>query len=227
MRLPITIAILLCASAGFAADPLQAVFQRMDQASAVFKGFTADLERLDHHDFVGENDQGSGTIAVRKSGPRNILVLENIQTQNGKPEVETIEFNGTHVTVYHPKDNKATEYDVSKKYRGVEGAAVAILGGSSKELQQDYKVAYGSPETVNGQPATRLRLTPNEQQLAQMFPKIEVWISDAGIAVQQKFYEPGEKDFHVFTYSKMKLGPVSDSQVKLILPKGVVRERPH
>ena len=207
---------------------LKPVFERMDRAAATFKGFTADLMKVDHQDFVDATDKSTGTMAVRKTGPHNVQVLEKIVDQNGKPDAEETEFNGTHVLIYHPKLNTATEHEVSKKYRGVEQAALAIFGGSSQDLQRDYKVTYGGPDTVSGQPATRLLLIPIDPELAKTFPKVELWISDAtGTAVQQKFYEPGEKDYHLLTYSHMNFGPVSEDQVKIKLPKDVKRERPH
>jgi outer membrane lipoprotein-sorting protein len=221
---------LLCSAAGFAEDPrLNAVFQRMDKAAATFKGFTADLEKIDRTggSLLESTDKSLGTIAVRKSGPRNVQALEKFATQNGEPDGEQMEFSAVRFSVYRPKPNVATDYDLAKKYRGIEQAALALLGGSSKDLQQDYKVAYGGPETVNGQAATRLALEPKDPQLAQMFPKIDVWISDAtGVAVQQKFREKGDIDYHVQTYSNMQFGSVSESQVKMDLPKNVKHEHP-
>ena len=229
MRTFLALAIMVCASAPAADNPeLTAVYQRMDRAAAAFKGFTANLEKIDHQDFVDATDKSEGTIAVRKAGPHNVQVLEKIQTLNGKPDAEETEYNGARVTIYHPKINTANEYEVGKKYRGTEQAALTIFGGSSKDLQQDYKVAYGGPDTVAGQPATRLVLTPIDPELAKNFPKIELWISDSsGNVVQQKFYEPGEKDYHLFTYSHANYGPVSEDQVKMKIPKDAKRERPH
>jgi outer membrane lipoprotein-sorting protein len=228
MRTGIVSAALLCFSA-FAADaPLQAVYQRMDKASISFKGFTAALTKVDHQDFVDATDTSTGSLTVRKSGPRNLQALEKIDAENGKPNVQETEVTGSRAQIYTPKTNTVTELDVGKKYRGVEEAAFGIFGGSSRDLQQDYQVAYGGAEAINGQPAARLVLTPKEPQLAQMFPKVELWISDAtGVAIQQKLYERGEKDYHLLTYSDMKLGAVGESQVKLNLPKNVKREHPH
>ncbi|MGA7240334.1 MAG: hypothetical protein WBY44_31910 [Bryobacteraceae bacterium] len=231
MRAPIVFLLsLLFSLACFAADPrLDAVFQRMDKAAATFKGFTADLEKIDRTggSLLEATDKGIGTIAVRKSGPHNVQALETFATQNGEPDGEQMEFSATRFSVYRPKANTATDYDLAKKYRGIEQAALALLGGSSKDLLQDYRVAYGGPDKINGEPATRLALEPKDPQLAQMFPKIDVWISDAtGIAVQEKFREKGDIDYHIQTYSNMQFGNVSESQVKMNLPKNVKHEHP-
>ncbi len=227
MRALMLLALFPFSLAGFAADPgLQAVFERMDKASAAFKGFTADLEKIDYYQIVETTDKSVGTMAVRKSGPHSIQVLEKIETQNGNPDGEQMELSATRFRIYHAKANTVSEYDLGKKYRGAEEAALAVLGGSSKDLQQDYKVTYGGPDTVNGQACVRLVLNPNDPQFAQTFPKLEVWISDqTGIAIQQKLYQKGEKDYQIQTYKNMKFGTISEDQVKMKLPKNVKVER--
>ncbi len=227
MRSRILLTLLLSVPACFAAGSLQDIYQRMDKAAATFKGFTADWERIDHENFVNSNDKFTGTIAFRKTGPHAIQVLEKFLTENGQPNLQEIAIDGTHVAKYTPKTNTVADDDLGKKYHGLIDAVLLMgLGGTSKDLQQDYKVAFGGPDTVKGQPATRLVLNPNDPQLAQMFPKIEVWISDeTGVAVQQKLYEKGDLDYKIQTYSNMKLGPVADAQVKLNLPKNVRKER--
>ncbi len=234
MRTLLALAFVVCAEtaggAAFAADnpALAAVYQRMDRAAASCKGFTADVVKIDYQDFVDATDKSTGTIAMRKTGPHNVQVLEKIQTLNGNPDPQETEFNGSQVSIFHPKLNTVTQYEVGKKYRGIEEAMLTIMCGSSTDLQQNYKVTYGGPDSVNGQPAARLELNPIDPELARNFPKVELWISDtSGTVTQQKFYEPGQKSYHLFTYSKMNFGPVSEDQVKLKLPKDVKRERPH
>ena len=51
--------------------------------------------------------------------------------------------------------------------------------------------------------------------------KCELWISDKGLTVQQKFHTGGG-DYVLSTYSRINLNPnIADSAVKLDLPKGV------
>lgn len=200
---------------------LQAVFSRMDKAAGSFKGFTADLVKIDHYSIMDNNDKQSGTIAVRKQNPHSIQVLEKFL-----PDGEQIELNNTRVQIYHPKTKILQADDVGKRYHGlVEEVLLIGLGGTSADLKDEYTVTFGGPETVGDQAATRLVLIPKDPQLSQSFPKVEVWISDAtGIAVQQKLYEKGLADYHVQTYTNMKIGPVGDAQVKLDVPKDAHRE---
>ena len=203
-------------------DPaLQAVFQRMDKAAANFKGFTADVVKIDHQSIIDDNDKQTGTIAVRKPNPRGFQLLEKFL-----PDGEQVELNDTRVEIYHPRTKTLQADDVGKKYRALEEEVLLVgLGGSSKDLLAGYQVSLGGPETVAGQPATRLILIPKDPQLAQNYPKFEVWYSDAtGIAVQQKWYEKGLVDYHIQTYTNMKIGPVSDADLRLVVPKDVHRE---
>jgi outer membrane lipoprotein-sorting protein len=222
MRSRTLLALLFCTPLAYAADPgLQALFQRMDQAAATFKGFTADLVKVEHRAIIDDNETLRGTIAVRKPGPHSIQVLEKFL-----PDGEQIELNGTHVQDYHPKINTVRSDDLGKKYHGlVEEVMLIGFGGNSKDLLDGYQVSLGGPETIGGQPATRLILIPKDPQLAKTLPKCEVWYSDVtGIAVQQKWYDQGYADYTIQTYSKMKIGPVSEGQVKLVVPKDVIKE---
>ncbi len=143
----------------------------MDKAAATFKGCTADLVKIDHYAIVTGEEKQSGTIAVRKPNPRTFQVLEKFL-----PDGEQIELNDTRVQIYHPKTNVLQADDVGKKYHGlVEEVLLIGFGGSSTDLQAGYQVSLGGSETVSGQAATRLVLLPKDPQLAQTFPKFEVW----------------------------------------------------
>jgi outer membrane lipoprotein-sorting protein len=223
MRSRTLLALLLCTPPAHAADAaLQAVFQRMDNAAATFKGCTADLVKIDHYAIIDTGDEKqNGTIAVRKPNPRTLQLLEKFV-----PDGEQIELKDTHVQIYHPRTNLLQFDDIGKKYHGlVEEVLLVGLGGTSKDLLEGYQVSLGGSETAGGQAATRLILIPKDSQLAQQFPKFEVWYSDTtGIAVQQKWYQKGYADYSVQTYTHMKIGPVTEAQVNLVLPKDVHRE---
>jgi outer membrane lipoprotein-sorting protein len=222
MRSPGFLLPLLFTLTAYAADPaLQAVFDRMDKAAANFKGFTADVVKIDHQAIIDDNDKQTGTIAVRKPTPRSFQYLEKFP-----PDGEQVEINDTRVQIYHPRTKTLQADDVGKKYKALEEEVLLLgFGGTSKDLLSRYQVSMGGTETIGDQPATRLILIPKDPQLAQTSPKFEVWLSNVtGLAVQQKWYDKGLLDYHVQTYSNMKIGPVAESQVKLVLPKDVHKE---
>jgi len=84
-------------------------------------------------------------------------------------------------------------------------------------------VKPGGAETVAGQKSVHLILTPKSPDVLAKLTKVELWISDIlGIAVQQKFWEPGG-DYELATYTNVKLNLVPQ-ELKWDLPKDVHKE---
>ena len=222
----VTVAALLCAQVGAlgADNSLQAVYDRMDQASTRFKGLKADMKKVTHTDILNENSEDLGTIAVRVDKPHNFQVLIDFK----QPDAKTLSLAGTKLQVYYPKSNTVQELDLGKGHKAmVESFVLLGFGSNSKDIESAYTVRLLGAETVTGQKTEHLELIPKAKEVSEKFPKFELWISDqSGIAVQQKMYETGGKDYSVATYSNMQVGPVSDADVKLNLPKNVTRERP-
>jgi len=204
----------------WAADhPLETVFGRMDQAAAKFKGLTADMTRVAHEGAIGEEDTETGTITVRLPKPHDLRMLLNFKT----PDVKAVEVAGSKVLVFYPKSLTAQQIDVGRAHKALMEQFLKLgFGSTSREMQEAFKVEYGAAEKVSDQDTTRLTLTPKSADMAAQFPKMELWISDAsGIAMQQKFYQPG-KTYNLITYTNMRLNPpISDSDVKIKLPPGV------
>jgi outer membrane lipoprotein-sorting protein len=183
--LTVTVAAILSMHVGAAgADTsLQAVYDRMDQASTRFKGLKAEMKKVSHTDII---------------------------------------------EIYYPKSNTVQEIDLGKSHKGmVESFVLLGFGSNSRDLQSAYTVRLLGAETVARQNTAHLELIPKSKEVADKFPKFELWIADeSGIAVQQKMYETGGKDYSVATYTNMLVGPVSEADVKMNLPKGVIREYP-
>ncbi len=150
---------------------------------------------------------------MRKPTPHSFQLLEKFL-----PDGEQIELNDTHVQIYHPKTNTVKSDDLGKKYHGL--VEEVMLIGLGRNLEGPVRRLPGEPGRVgNGRrpAATRLILIPKDPQLAQTFPKFEVWYSDAtGIAVQQKWYRKGLCRLLLSRPIRhMKIGPVTEEQVKL------------
>jgi outer membrane lipoprotein-sorting protein len=217
----LTLAAAVCLTFGASAadNSLQAVFQHMDKAAATFKGLTADVKRLSHEGAIGEEETDTGTIAVKLPKPHDFHLLLDLK----QPDPKSVEVAGTKVQIFFPKANEIQVMDFGRANRAqVEQFLKLGFGSTSRDLQDGYKVELGGPEKIDGQDTTRIVLTPKSPDLAAQFPKFELWISDtSGIAVQQKFYQPGNT-YNVATYSNMKLNPlIPDTAVKLNPPKGV------
>ncbi len=210
----------LCA----ATDPMTAVYARMDQTAARFKDLTADVKKVSYMAVLKEENVDTGKIAVKVPKPHDYHMLIDFE----QPDPKKVAISGTKAEVYYPKSNVVQEYDLGKGHRAqVEAFLLLGFASNSKDLQDAYTVRYGGPETVAGQKTDRIELIPKSKDLAAQFPKFELWISDTtGISVQQKMYQPGG-DYSLATSTNMTINQnLSDSAVKLNLPKGVQRERP-
>jgi outer membrane lipoprotein-sorting protein len=218
-----TLAAAACLNFGASAadNPLQAVFARMDQAAAKFKGLTADVRYTSHEGVIDSDDTSTGIVKVKMPKPHDLRMLIDFQ----KPDPKTVQINGTKVQIFYPKALEVQEVNVGKARKAdLEGFMRLPFGSTSKEVQESYNVTLGGPEKIEGQSTTRIELVPKSKDLAVQFPKIELWISDdLGISIQQKLYQPG-KSYSVATYTNVKLNPnIPDSDLKLNLPNGVKR----
>ena len=205
-------------------NSLQAVFTRMDQASAKFKGLKAETKKLSHTAVINEDSIDTGTIVVKVPKPHELRMLIDFQ----QPDPKKVRVDGTKVEIYYPKTNIVQEIDLGKNHRSQMEQFLRLgFGSNSKDLLDAYSVKLGGPEPVAGEATTRIELIPKSKDLLAQFPKFELWISEqTGISVQQKMYQPGG-DYSVATYTNMQVNPnLPDSAVSLNLPKGVTREYP-
>lgn len=203
-------------------DTLPAVLARMDSVAASFKGLTADLKQVSHTDVVNENTIDTGTIAVKKSGPKDTKIRFEIEPPNPKKAL----ISGNKVLVYYPKINTVQEFELGKAASMKDQLMMLAFGSSSRDLLSAYNIKLGGPDSVNGQKATRIELTPKDKDLKAQIPQIELWIADGtGQTLQQKLHQPGG-DYVIATYSKIQLGNIPESAVKLDIPGNAKKEKP-
>jgi len=95
------------------------------------------------------------------------------------------------------------------------------FGTSGKELAAAYNMSVLESETVDGQKTMRLELVPKSPDVLKHLKKLEIWLAENGYPVQQKFYLPGG-DYKLVTYTNVKMNVLlSDSDLKLKVPKDV------
>jgi len=203
-------------------DPLNAVYERIDAAALKFRALTANLRRVNHEEVIHEEEVESGTIKVKRSKPKELMVRLDIEGPNAKQAV----VNGNKVEVYDPNQpGVIEELPLGGKRKALMDDYMALgFGASSSDLRTSYTVKYGGPETVAGEATTRLELTPKTPGGLDL-KRIDLWISDkGGYVVQQKLYQPA-KNYTLFTYTNINLNAViPDSVFHLDVPKGTKRE---
>jgi outer membrane lipoprotein-sorting protein len=217
--------VLLAAASLFGAPladtSLDTVLKNMDQASAGFKGLTADIRKLAHTQVVNVDDVSEGVITVKRFKAHDTRIRIDFK----KPSQQMVAIGGGKVEIYYPKLNEVQEGDLGKIRSLVDQLMLLGFGGNSAELRDAYTVTLGGPDTINGEHSTRIVLIPKSQEILQHVKKCELWISDKGLTIQQKL-DQGAGDYLLSTYSKINLSAnISESAVKLDIPKGAKRTK--
>jgi outer membrane lipoprotein-sorting protein len=212
----------LCAAPLFALTPLEQALARMDRNAATFRSMSSNLRQLSHTAVINEDNVSTGTIRMRRMKRDAQVVVEFTA-----PDPKSVALSGTKAEIFYPKLNTVEEYDLGKNKDMVEKFLALGFGASGKDLQADYTLSESGQEALNGEKALHVELTPKSRNVAQQFPKIELWISEAsGYPVQQKMHQTGG-DYMMATYSDIQINPtLPDSAFKLSLPRGVKRVHP-
>lgn len=209
-----------------AADDLAEAFARIDKAAPSFRGFSADVRKVQHTELIHEDDVEIGKTIVRRAKLHDLQVRMDFDPPNEK----RVSVDGPKVETYYPKSNSIQPVLVGKASKPMmEQFLLLGWGSTSQDLKSAYNITYGGEETIAGQKTVRLDLAPKDKDILAHIRKFEIWVSEeaatSGLAVQVKFYEKGG-DYSVATYTNMKLRSVSESEVKLNAPKDARREKP-
>lgn len=214
----------LSASAAFpaATGSLDEVLARMDRAAGSFQAFSADLQSVAHTAVINEDDTDSGTILLKRTKHGMDMLMDFTA-----PNKKSIALRDHKVEIYYPNQQTIQEYDISRYRALVEQFMLIGFGTSGRELAAANNVKVLGTDTVAGQQTTGLELVPKSAEVLKNLKKMELWISDARTyPVRQKFYLTAG-DYKLVTYTNVKVNPpLSDSDLKLKVPKDTKREFP-
>jgi len=203
--------------ASSAEDPLTAVFARMDRASGAFKWMTANVQKTAYTAVIDESTSETGKIQVLRPKPHDLKIRFDFEP----PDAKQVLIDESKGEIYYPKTNSTQTVVFGKQSKPmVEQLLLVGFGSTSQDLLSGYTVRYIGPEAAAGEPCQKIELTPKDKEMQQHFRKIELWISNAnGLAVQQKFYEPGKNyNLAVFTHIDLQTR-VTEADLKLKIPK--------
>jgi outer membrane lipoprotein-sorting protein len=201
-----------------------AILAKMDQAGPAFSGMTANMARTTYTAVIKESDKESGTIRLKRIGPKEVQVLIDFT----EPDRKMVAFHGSKAQVYYPKIKTVEEYQVGKEERGLVDEFLRLgFGSTGKELKQSYTINSAVKDIVAGRQTTLLSLVPKTAKVKEKFPELDLWVSDeTGEPVQQKLVEPSG-NYYLIGYTDMKLNPVfAAGDLEMKLPKDVVRRYP-
>ncbi len=205
------------------AATLEQTLAAMDISSATFKAMSAKVQWVSHQGVVNVDNTDSGTIALRRSKPGEMIMLIELTD----PDKKSVMLSGKKLELYFPKIQTVQEYDVGKNRQTLEQFLLLGFGSSGKDLAEGYKIQLLGEETVEGQPAAHLELTPKSADVLKHLRKAELWIAAKGAhPVRQKLYFPAG-DYSLVSYSEVKINPpLAGSALSIKLPRGVKREFP-
>lgn len=214
---------LLLLPAPAAAEGLNDVTARMDKAAAAFRGLTAKLKRISYTAVIKDTSEETGNIALKVNKSRDMQVKVDFQT----PDVKTWAFHGRKAELFIPKINTVQEYDLGKHSKLLDQFLLLGFGSRSQDLAKSYTMKFSGEESVEGQKASKIELTPKSAEAREHLKRVEIWFpATSGTPIQQKFYL-SSGDYMLVQYSALKLeSDLPDAAVRLSLPANVKREFP-
>jgi outer membrane lipoprotein-sorting protein len=172
------------------------VLAQMDAASAKFQSTQADFKWDVLQSVVNEHDIQSGTIYFERHGDSTSMAAYIKQ-----PAEKTVFYNGSTLTLLQPEIKQETLFNANSQY---ESFLTLGFGGSGKDLQSNWTVTCQGMESIDGTQTAKLDLTPKQQNVANMFSHITVWIDPTrSLGLKQIFYEPSG-DNRTATYTAVK-----------------------
>jgi outer membrane lipoprotein-sorting protein len=204
------------------ADSLEEVLERMDRAAASFKSFSANVQWVAHTAVINDDDIQAGSMLLKRS-KRDM----RMRVEFTSPDRKSVALHDDKLELYYPKTLTVDEYDIRQHRQVLENFLLIGFGESGKELAAAYNIKVLGADTLAGQQTTRIELVPKSAEVLQHLKKVELWIPASNVyPVQQKFYLAAG-DYKLVTYTNVKVNPpLSDSDLKLKLPKEVKHVTP-
>jgi len=184
---------------------LKAVLARLDTASAAFKSAQADITTdIVQKVPIPDDDKQTGAILFeRKNG--ELAMAMHLKTDNGKPAAKDVVFAGGTGKLYEPMLKQMQVFKTGANQALANTILALGFGGSGKDLEKNWEVAFAGLDPVDGKPFAKLELVPRDASVKKTFPKVWLWIDMGnGLAVQQQFFDP-EGNYKLATYRNIRL----------------------
>jgi outer membrane lipoprotein-sorting protein len=190
---------------------LEAVLSQMDRAAETFRSAQADFVWDQFQVVVDETDTQKGVIYFRRHGKATDMAAD-VKT----PEAKYVLFSDGKLSLFQPRIDQVTEYDVGKRRADVESFLVLGFGGRGHDLLRSFNVKLLKREMVDGANTAVLELTPTTPNVRNMFNRMLLWIDPArGVSIKQQFFEPSG-DYRLAHYNNINVNQkVPDEVFKL------------
>ena len=198
---------------------LTKVLAQLDAAAAKFTTASADFTWDQLTAVVKEHDVQKGTIAFRR-GAKGTAMVVHVLTEDGQTRERDVLFQSGVLDLYQPEIHQETTVQAGKNQSQFESYATLGFGGSGRDLQANWNVAYSGAATIDGVPVAHLLLTPKHAAPDQMFLKIEIWIDPATATSRKQVFYAASGDTRTALYTNIVENKTPDSAFKLKIPKG-------
>ena len=198
---------------------LAKVLAQIDAAAATFSTASADFSWDQLTVVVHEHDVQTGTIAFRR-GAKGTAMVAHVLTEDGESRQRDVLFQGGVLELYQPEIHQETMVQAGKNQSQFESYATLGFGGSGRDLEANWNVAYGGAETIDGTPVAHLLLTPKHAAPDQMFQRIEIWIDPATATSRKQVFYAASGDTRTALYTHVTENKTPDAAFKLKIPKG-------
>jgi len=205
------------AASALAADDLATVLAKLDAASAKFKSAQADIvsENTQTQPIL-DTDTQTGTILFEREGGQLHMAL-HLKTDNGHPAEKDVVYAGGLLKFYEPMQKRMTVFKAGDNQNQADTILTIGFGGSGKDLQKSWEVAYAGSEKVDGKTTAKLSLVPKDASMKNNFPKVALWVDmETGLAVRQQFFD-ASGNYRIANYRNIKLNaavPAKSFEVK-------------
>src|SRR6202158_4574339 len=128
-------------------NPLDAVLKKMDATAASFRSVQADFEWDTYEKVINEvDDIQTGTVYYRRNG-KNIEMMAVVKMAGSDPtqlksEPKYVLFSNGTISIYQPKPDTVTVYDLGKNRVDFESYVVLGFGGSGQDLVKEIGRAH-------------------------------------------------------------------------------------
>jgi outer membrane lipoprotein-sorting protein len=202
---------------------LQKVIDQLNTAAAKFQSAQADFSWDQFQAVVQEHDVQTGTIYYeRKKGGTRVAAY--IKQDDGKDAPKTVTFDGVEANFFEPTIKQLTVIRAGANRNQWESFLTLGFGGSGADLEANWKVSLLKTETMDGVPVAKLDLVPVQQNVANMFSHVTIWVDPArGISLKQIFYQPSG-DMRTASYKNIRYNsPIAAAVFEPKFPPGTTR----
>lgn len=177
--------VLLPARGAFAADDLDKVLRKLDEAASIFHTTSADF-KFDtiETDPVYDDDEQTGVIYYERQGNK-FQMGAHFDKHNKKPSPKIYTYSNGVFQLFEPGINQVTILTKANKF---ESYVMLGFGASGNDLQAKWDIRFVGWETINGVKTAVLELVAKDPDVRKNLSKVTIWIDpDRAVSLKQVF----------------------------------------